>query len=125
MTRMSGWCSVDPGQCRHVYNLPCSQLCEGDLCLPPHHPEHSLHSHSSPHHPEHYHSSPQHSQHFSSQLQSANITPECHHSADYSSSSTYLQDSAPVRSSPATHTPDYIADDLRRWVRDAFLSMIS
>lgn len=34
-----GWCSVFPERTTDRYSLPCQQLQEGDVCLPPYHPE--------------------------------------------------------------------------------------
>ncbi|KAG7164015.1 HMG box-containing protein 1-like [Homarus americanus] len=34
-----GWCSVFPERTSERYSLPCQQLQEGDVCLPPYHPE--------------------------------------------------------------------------------------
>uniref|UniRef100_A0A0P4WJ41 HMG box-containing protein 1 n=1 Tax=Scylla olivacea TaxID=85551 RepID=A0A0P4WJ41_SCYOL len=34
-----GWCSVFPERTTERYSLPCQQLQEGDVCLPPYHPE--------------------------------------------------------------------------------------
>ncbi|XP_042885469.1 uncharacterized protein LOC122261740 isoform X1 [Penaeus japonicus] len=34
-----GWCSVFPDRTTERYSLPCQQLQEGDVCLPPYHPE--------------------------------------------------------------------------------------
>ncbi|XP_064087583.1 uncharacterized protein LOC135202243 [Macrobrachium nipponense] len=34
-----GWCSVFPERATERYSLPCQQLQESDVCLPPYHPE--------------------------------------------------------------------------------------
>ncbi|KAK4289714.1 hypothetical protein Pmani_037337, partial [Petrolisthes manimaculis] len=34
-----GWCSVFPDRTSERYSFPCQQLQEGDVCLPPYHPE--------------------------------------------------------------------------------------
>ncbi|XP_076064157.1 uncharacterized protein LOC143038604 [Oratosquilla oratoria] len=34
-----GWCSVFPERATERYGFPCQQLQEGDVCLPPYHPE--------------------------------------------------------------------------------------
>ncbi|KAK7065432.1 hypothetical protein SK128_007544 [Halocaridina rubra] len=34
-----GWCSVFPERATERYSIPCQQLQEGDVCLPPYHPE--------------------------------------------------------------------------------------
>ncbi|KAK3869259.1 hypothetical protein Pcinc_025417 [Petrolisthes cinctipes] len=34
-----GWCSVFPDRTAERYSFPCQQLQEGDVCLPPYHPE--------------------------------------------------------------------------------------
>lgn len=34
-----GWCSLLVDQATERYNVPCQQLHEGDICLPPYHPE--------------------------------------------------------------------------------------
>ncbi|XP_071521299.1 uncharacterized protein [Panulirus ornatus] len=34
-----GWCSVFPDRTTERYSLPCQQLQESDVCLPPYHPE--------------------------------------------------------------------------------------
>ena len=135
-----GWCSVDPEQCRQVYNVPCSQLCEGDLCLPPHHPEHSLHHHHLHATPPAQSSSDHHYLHHQHQPRSSNEnnTPEppqslhsTHHpsiptSVVYSNSnlSAYQVPSVQQHTPPSsiaatahTHTPDFIADNLRRLVQ--------
>ena len=36
---IKGWCSVLPDATAERYNLPCQQLQQGDVCLPPYHPE--------------------------------------------------------------------------------------